>query len=56
MLRRFYLDPLLLIIALLMLATLAAFFSRLTPYPYGILVLTIFFIARLLSIRNRRAD
>jgi dihydroxy-acid dehydratase len=43
-------DILLLIIGLLLIATLTAFFTGLTTYPCGILVLSLFFIGRLLHL------
>lgn len=51
-----YTDPILIIIGLLLLASLLTFFSGLIPYPYGILVLTIFFVARLLSLQKPYSD
>ena len=51
-----YTDPVLIIIGILLLASLLTFFSGLIPYPYGILVLTIFFIARLLSLQTSHSN
>ena len=46
-------DVPLLIIAALLVATLTAFLSGLFPYPFGLLVLLAFLIARLLQLRSK---
>ena len=48
-------DPVLIIIAVLLIASLLAFIGGLFPYPYGLLVLLIFFVARLLAIQNKKS-
>jgi hypothetical protein len=47
------LDIILIVVGLLLLATLVAFFIGLLPYPYGFIVLSIVFIARIMQIRGR---
>ena len=46
-------DPVLMILAGLLLASLAAFLLDLTPYPFGLIVLTIFIIARMFYLKDR---
>lgn len=54
MFNKFQIDiPLLLIVALL-LATLIAFILGFSPYPFGLIVLTVFGIARVLSLQNKK--
>ena len=45
-------DPLLALLLALLIATLAAFFAGLTPYPYGLLALLVFIAARVLYLRG----
>ena len=45
--------PLLILLALLV-ATLTAFFAGVFAYPYGLIVLLAFLVARSLSLRRRR--
>jgi dihydroxy-acid dehydratase len=47
-------DLPLLIIGALLTATLIAFVLGIFPYPFGLIVLTVFGIARLLSIHNKK--
>jgi len=42
-------DPVLLVLAGLLAASLAAFFFGIIPYPFGLIVLSAFIAARLLS-------
>ncbi|WP_018863942.1 MULTISPECIES: hypothetical protein [Thioalkalivibrio] len=46
-------DIPLLILGLLLVASLAAFFTGVLPYPIGWIILTIAFIARLLFLAGR---
>ncbi|WP_020146638.1 hypothetical protein [Thioalkalivibrio sp. ALJ15] len=46
-------DTPLLILGLLLIASLAAFFTGVLPYPIGWIILTIAFIARLLFLAGR---
>ena len=48
-------DKPLLIILLLLLATLGAFFAGLWPYPFGWIVLALLLVARLLHLKNRHS-
>jgi hypothetical protein len=45
-------DLPLLILGVLLIATITAFLLDIFPYPFGIIVLSAFFIARLLSLKN----
>mgnify|MGYP001554899183 CR=1 FL=1 len=48
-------DPALLTIGALLLATIVGYLTGLLPYPFGIIVLSVMFLARLLSLqRNHR--
>jgi len=47
-----YKDPFLLLLAVLLLISLAAFLGGLMPYPYGVLVLTIFLLARVMHLHQ----
>jgi dihydroxy-acid dehydratase len=47
-------DALLLIIGLLLAATLAAFYTGLFPYPFGLFILGFALLGRLLQLINRR--
>lgn len=47
-----YKDPFLLLLAVLLLISLAAFIGGLMPYPYGVLVLTIFLLARVMHLHQ----
>lgn len=49
-----HLDWILLLLTGLLLATLAAFFSGMLPYPFGLIILSIFIIARILYLRGRQ--
>ena len=49
-----YLDRILVVLIVLLLATLAAFFSGMLPYPFGFIILSIFIIARILYLRGRQ--
>lgn len=46
------LDPVLVILVGLLLTSLAAFLLDVIPYPAGIIILTIFIVARLLYLRD----
>lgn len=46
-------DIPLLVIGILLVASLAAFFSGVLPYPIGWIILGVAFIARLLYLRGR---
>ena len=48
-----YSDTILLLIVILMAATLTGYISGYFPYPFGLLVLGAFFVARLLYLRGR---
>jgi hypothetical protein len=50
---RRFLDPVLVILLALLLASLLAFAGALIPYPYGLLVLGVFVIARALYLAGR---
>jgi hypothetical protein len=45
-------DIPLLIITILLIATLVAFFSGFFPYPYGLIILSVLGYARITHIRN----
>lgn len=47
-------DPLLLILVLLLVASLVMFLAGWLPYPFGTLVLVLLIVARLLQRRGRR--
>ena len=47
-------DPVLLILSGLLLASLAAFLLDIIPYPFGLIVLTIFIIGRVFYLKDRR--
>jgi len=47
-------DPILMLLIGLLLASLLAFFLGVIPYPYGLLVLGAFIAARLLYLRGNR--
>ena len=47
-------DFVLLILGALLFATIAAFLSGLLPYPFGIIVLAIFFVARILILKQKQ--
>ena len=44
-------DPLLLVLLALLALTVTAFFLGVLPYPFGILILLVFIVARILSRR-----
>ena len=46
-------DPILIVLLGLLLATLLAFFLGVIPYPYGLIVLAVFIAARILYRRSR---
>lgn len=46
-------DTVLLVLLALLLASLAAFFLGLIPYPYGLLILAAFITARILHLLSR---
>jgi len=54
MFNKYQIDLPLLVIGALLTATLFAFFLGIFPYPFGIIVLTVFGIARVLSIQNKK--
>jgi hypothetical protein len=45
-------DPYVILLAILLIATLAAFFLGVLPYPVGVLVLVVLLMFRIRSIRN----
>jgi hypothetical protein len=47
----YFKDPVLLGLVGLLLLTVAAFLAGVLPYPFGILILLVFIVARLLSRR-----
>jgi hypothetical protein len=47
-------DIPLLVIIVLLASTLIAFFTGAIPYPYGLIVLFAFLVARLLVVRGRK--
>jgi hypothetical protein len=47
-------DPVLLVLFGLLFAALLAFFLGAIPYPYGIMVLAAFIVARLLYVQGNR--
>jgi len=47
-------DFVLLIIGALLFATIAAFLTGLLPYPLGIIVLSILFVARILNLKQKQ--
>lgn len=47
-------DPVLLILSGLLLATLIAFLAGFFPYPFGVLVLALLITARILHLRSGR--
>lgn len=53
MFNKFQIDIPLLIIFLLLVATLLAFFGGIFPYPFGIIILLFFAIARLIHLNNK---
>ena len=52
--QRWLFDPLLIFIGLLLATTIGSFLGGLFPYPFGVVVLGIFFAARLLHLRSGR--
>ena len=50
------LDPLLISILLLLISSLGLFLTGIFPYPYGLLVLSLFLIARLLFLQGKARD
>ena len=50
------LDPLLILLLLLLASSLGLFFGGLFPYPYGLLVLTVLLVARLLFLQGKAKD
>ena len=50
--KRFYTDPLLIVLAGLLGASLLAFFAGLIPYPYGLFILGAFIFARILYLQG----
>ena len=50
--RRIYRDPLLIVLAGLLGLSLLAFIRGLIPYPYGLFVLGIFVVARILYLQG----
>jgi hypothetical protein len=51
-LQRMRLDPVLAVLIGLLLASLTAFLLDIIPYPAGLIILTIFIIARILYLRD----
>jgi hypothetical protein len=47
-------DLPLLVIGVLLLSTLAAFFGGATPYPFGWIVLSVLLVARLLQLAGKK--
>jgi len=47
-------DFVLLMIGALLFATIAAFLAGLLPYPFGIIVLSILFVARIISLKQKQ--
>jgi len=47
-------DPLLIILLLLLICSLLLFFIGIFPYPFGLLILTAFLLARLLYLQGKR--
>lgn len=47
----YFKDPVLLGLVALLVLTVAAFLAGVLPYPFGILILLVFIVARLLSRR-----
>ena len=47
-------DYVLLIICALLFATIAAFLAGLLPYPFGIIILSILFVARILNLKQKQ--
>jgi dihydroxy-acid dehydratase len=47
-------DMPLLIIGILLAGTITAFLLDIFPYPFGIIVLSAFFIVRLMTLKNTR--
>ncbi|MGH8609360.1 MAG: hypothetical protein ACREX9_18690 [Gammaproteobacteria bacterium] len=45
-------DPILLVIGILLIATVVAFLTGLIPYPFGWIVLSVVFILRLAHLRR----
>ena len=50
------LDPLLILLLLLLSSSLGLFFVGIVPYPYGLLVLTVLLVARLLFLQGKAKD
>lgn len=46
-------DPLVLLIGASLVATVSGFLAGLVPYPFGILMLTILLVARILYLRQK---
>ncbi len=46
-------DTVLTVLIALLLASLLAFFAGFIPYPYGLIVLAVFIVARMLFLRHR---
>jgi len=47
-------DPVLVLLIGLLLASLLAFYLGIIPYPFGLLVLGVFVVARVLYLRSNR--
>ena len=47
-----HIDPVLLVLLALLMATLLTFFLGIIPYPYGLIVLAAFIAARILYLRG----
>ena len=47
-------DPILLLITVLLSLSLIAFLGGLTPYPFGLIVLTAVLVARLIHLSHKR--
>lgn len=47
-------DPVLTLLIGLLLASLLAFYLGIIPYPFGLLVLGVFVVARILYLRSNR--
>jgi dihydroxy-acid dehydratase len=49
-----YLDRILLVLVGLLLASVAAFLAGLIPYPFGLIVLSVFILGRILYLKGRK--
>lgn len=47
-------DPILVVLIVLLLASVAAFLSGLLPYPLGFIILSIFIVARILHLQGKQ--